>query len=100
MAQFAVHGTWRSVAALVSLFVFLGLMVFGIAGGFPTTPHGGLSLYGLGLYVLSIVVITLGFWSKEDTIAVLGIMGLSALVVLDVLLRIGLLSYNGIRVLD
>lgn len=99
MAQFAVHGTPRSVVALAALFSFVGLLVFAIAGGFPDPAPHTVSPYGLLLYALAIAVIVLGFWSKEDIVAVLGIMGLSGLIILDVLLRVGVLSYNGIRVL-
>jgi hypothetical protein len=99
MAQFAVHGTPRSVVALAALFTFVGLLVFAMAGGFPDAANHKLPLYGLLLYALAIAVIALGFWSKEDIIAVLGIMALSGLIILDILLRVGVLSYNGIRVL-
>jgi ABC-type uncharacterized transport system permease subunit len=103
VAEFAVHGTWRSVWALTALFAFVGLVVYSIAGGFPQDPAAGathpLPLVGLTIYGLAVLTIALGFWSKEDAIAVLGIMGLAALVILDVLLRIGILSYNGVQVL-
>ena len=99
MAQFAVHGTWRSVFALAALFSFTGLLVFGIAGGFPDPAPQAVSPYGLGLYLLAIAVIALGFLSKEDIVAILGIMALSGLVILDILLRVGVLSYNGVKVL-
>lgn len=99
MAQFAVHGTSRSVLALAALFSFVGLLVFGLAGGFPKPAPHALPVFGLLLYVLAIVVIALGFWSKEDIVAILGIMALAGLVILDVLLRVGVLSYNGLRVL-
>lgn len=99
MAQFAVHGTWRSVFALASLFSFLGLLVFALAGGVAPPPHGSVSMFGILLYVLAFAVIVLGFWSQEDIIAVLGIMALSSLVILDILLRVGVLSYNGVKVL-
>lgn len=99
MAQFAVHGTWKSVFALASLFSFLGLLVFALAGGVPPPAQGSVSPYGMALYALAFAVIVLGFWSQEDIIAVLGIMALSSLVMLDILLRVGVLSYNGIKVL-
>jgi hypothetical protein len=99
MAQFAVHGSWRSVFALAALFSFVGLLVFGMAGGFPKPAIHEISPYGALLYVLALAVIVLGFWSQEDVIAVLGIMALSGLVILDILLRVGVLSYNGLRVL-
>ena len=99
MAQFAVHGTWRSVFALASLFALVGGIVYAMAGGVPAPAPHALPLFGLMLYVLSIVVIGLGFWSKEDVVAVLGIMALATLVILDILFRIGILGYNGVKVL-
>ena len=99
MANFAVHGTWRSVLALTSLFTFVALLAFSIAGGFPQPPLHGLPVYGLLLYALAVAVMALGFWSKEDVIAVLGIMAFALLVILDILFRVGILSYNHVRVL-
>lgn len=99
MAHFAVHGTWRSVFALTSLFTFMGLLVYGLAGGAPEPNLHALPLFGLLLYVLAIAVIALGFWSKEDTIAVLGIIAFALLLILDILFRVGILSYNHVRVL-
>src|SRR5439155_15775056 len=66
MANFAVHGTWRSVLALTSLITFTGLLAYGLAGGVPQPALHALPFYGLLLYVLAIAVIVLGFWSKED----------------------------------
>jgi hypothetical protein len=99
MAQFAVHGTWKSVAALASLFTLVGLTIFALAGGVPPSAPHTVPLFGLFLYVLCLVVITLGFWSKEDVVAVAGIMALAMLIMLDILFRIGVLGYNGVRVL-
>jgi len=99
MAHFAVHGTWRSVIALTSLFTFVGMLVFSLAGGVPEPNIHALPVFGLLLYVVSIAVIALGFWSKEDVVAVLGIMGFAILVILDILLRVGILSYNHVKVL-
>lgn len=104
MAQFAVHGGWKSVAALASLLTFLGLLVFALAGGLadiPDTPAGTSKRvsYGLALYVVAFAVIFFGFWSKEDVIAISGIIGLSLLLILDILLRVGVLSYNHIHVI-
>lgn len=99
MAQFAIHGNWRSISALAVLFVFLGLVAFAVAGGLQTIPvnEKGVATrvqFGLGLYVLSFLVIGLGMWSKEDHIAVMGIIGLNMLIILDIILRIGVLSFN------
>lgn len=99
MAQFAVHGTWRSVIALASLFAFLGLLAFAVAGGTADASKDFRLTFGLGLYGLCFLVIVFGFWSQEDSVAIGGIIGLSLLMILDILLRVGILSYNGIRVL-
>ena len=104
MAQFAVHGGWKSVAALASLLTFVGLLVFALAGGLagiPDTPEGtGKRVsYGLALYVVATAVIFFGFWSKEDVIAVTGIVAIAMLLILDILLRVGVLSYNHIHVI-
>jgi hypothetical protein len=99
MANFAVHGTWRSVVALTALFTFVGLLIVSMAGAFPEPALHALPIPGLLLYLLCIATIALGFWSKEDTIAVLGIMAFALLVILDILLRVGILSYNHVKVL-
>lgn len=99
MAQFAVHGTWRSVIALTALFAFLGLLAFAVAGGTAEASKDFRVNFGLGLYALALLTIIFGFWSKEDTVAMGGIIGISLLMILDILLRVGILSYNGIRVL-
>lgn len=85
MAQLTIHGTWKSVVALALLLAFVGLVAFAIASG---------KSLGLWLYLVVLAVIVFGFWSKEDHVAVGGIMGLSLLVILDVLLRIGVLAFN------
>lgn len=99
MAQFAIHGNWRSISALSTLMVLFGMMAFAVAGGLTHLPLDASGVgtrvqFGLGLYLLSFVVIGLGFWSKEDVVAIGGIIALSLLIVLDVLLRIGVLSFN------
>ena len=99
MAQFAIHGNWRSVSALATLFVFLGMVAYAMAGGLDHLPLddqgvGKRVQYGIVLYLLSFVIIGLGFWSKEDHIALAGIIGFSSLIVLDIVLRIGVLSFN------
>jgi hypothetical protein len=99
MAQFAIHGGWKSVAALSSLFVLIGMMTYAVAGGLEHLPvnDAGVSKrvsYGLALYGFALLVIILGFWSKEDVIAISGIVGISALLLLDIILRIGVLSFN------
>lgn len=99
MAQFAIHGNWRSISALAAFFVFLGALAYAVAGGLshlPLNPEGVRTRvwFGLGLYLLSFLVIGLGFWSKEDHIAVAGITGFSLLMILDIILRVGVLSFN------
>lgn len=85
MAQFTIHGNWRSIAAFASLFTLIGLVVYALASG---------ESLGLWLYLAAIVTIFFGFYSKEDHVAVLGITGLSMIIILDVLLRVGVLSFN------
>lgn len=99
MAQFAVHGTWRSVIALTFLLAFAGLLTFAVAGGLHDASKTARVYFGLILYLLAFFAIGFGFWSKEDTVAVGGIIGVSLLMILDILLRVGILSYNGIQVL-
>lgn len=103
MAQFALHGSWKSVAALASLLTFVGLLTFSIAGGLDHLPEddAGTSkrvTFGLVLYLAAFAVIVFGFWSKEDVLAVLGIIALSLLMILDILLRVGVLSFNHVHV--
>lgn len=90
MAQLAITGSWKSIAALTSFFVLIGLM------GYATVT---VTSFGVLLYLLAILVIALGFWSKEDMVAMGGIIGISALIILDILLRIGVLSFNHVKVL-
>lgn len=104
MAQFALHGGWKSVAALASLLTFLGLLIFSLAGGLAGIPNDDAGdarrvQYGLLLYAAAFAVIVFGFWSKEDVIAILGIVALSALMILDILLRVGVLSFNHVHVI-
>lgn len=99
MAQFALHGNWRSVSALAALFVFIGMLTFALAGGLDHLPldDNGVSKrvqFGLGIYLVAMLATGLGFWSKEDHVAVLGITGLSALMIIDILERVGVLSFN------
>lgn len=90
MARLADMSSWRSVFALASLLTFYALMAY---ASIATISLGGT------IYILAILVITLGFWSQEDSIAIGGIAGISLLVILDVLLRIGVLGFNGIRII-
>lgn len=85
MAQLTVHANWKSIAALSSMFVFLGLTAFAIVAG---------TSLGIWLYLVVIALIFFGFWSKEDHLAIVGIMGFWLLIILDIILRIGLLAFN------
>ncbi len=90
MAQLAIQGNWKSISALASLLTLFALMGY--------ASIAGVSI-GVTLYLLAIVVIFLGFWSKEDSVAIGGIIGLNLLIVLDILLRIGVLSFNNVKVI-
>jgi hypothetical protein len=104
MAQFALHGGWKSVAALACLLTFLGLLTFSLAGGLaglPDDPAGNARRvqYGLLLYVIAFATMVFGFWSKEDVLAIAGLTALSGLLILDILLRVGVLSFNHVHVI-
>lgn len=104
MAQFALHGGWKSTAALASLFTFLALLVFTLAGGLDHLPQdkeigaGNRAMFGTFLYLSAFALTFFGFWSKEDWLAILGIVAVSLLIILDVLLRVGVLSFNLVHV--
>jgi len=85
MAQLTIHGTWKSILGLAFLFAFVALVAFAVASG---------KSLGIWLYALAFAAMVFGFWSKEDHVAIGGIMGLSLLVILDILLRIGVLAFN------
>lgn len=85
MAQLAVHGNWKSIFALASLITMIGLTVVAVAAG---------ESVGIWLYVLSILAMVFGFWSKEDHVAVGGIIGFFTIMMLDIVLRIGLLGFT------
>ncbi|MEA3200184.1 MAG: hypothetical protein QOE90_1612 [Thermoplasmata archaeon] len=85
MAQLTIHGTWKSIVALACLVAFIGVVAYAVAAG--------VSL-GAWPYLLVIATMVFGFWSREDHIAIGGIIGLSLLIVLDVVLRIGILAFN------
>jgi len=85
MAQLVTHGNWKSISAMASMLTFLGVLLYAILSG---------ESLGIWPYLLAVVVMTLGFISKEDHIAVVGITGIFTVVILDVMLRIGLLAFN------
>lgn len=85
MAQLTTHANWKSVAALTSMFTFLGLLVFALAAG---------TSLGIWLYAAVVALIFFGFWSKEDHLAIVGIMGFWLLIILDIILRVGVLAFN------
>ena len=85
MAQLSIHGNWKSILALTSLVVMLGLLTYSVVA------HESL---GIWLYVFSLAAMVLGFWSKEDHFAVLGISGIFLILILDIIFRIGLLGFT------
>ncbi|GEM_PF-7088140 len=85
MAQLTVHGTWKSVVALACLIAFIAIVAYAVAAG---------RSLGIWPYALAMATIVFGFWSKEDHVAIGGIMGIALLVVLDVMLRVGVLAFN------
>lgn len=85
MAQLTVHGNWKSIFALASLVAMIGVTVYAVAA------HDSV---GIWLYVFAILTMFFGFWSKEDHLAVGGIMGLFTILMLDIVLRIGLMGFT------
>jgi hypothetical protein len=85
MARATVHGNWKSILALTSLVVMLGLLAYSLVA------HESL---GIWLYVFAFATMILGFMSKEDHIAVTGIAGIFLILILDIILRIGLLGFT------
>ena len=85
MAQLTIHGNWRSIAALTCLVATLGIMAWSVVSGEST---------GIWLYLFSLATMVFGFWSKEDHLAVSGIVALNLVLVLDILLRIALLGFT------
>lgn len=82
MARSHVTSSWKAVAAFL-VFVLFAVALFYAA--LTRERLGGL------LYVLAVAAIGLGMWSKQDSAAIGGIIGLNLLVVLDIALRIGIL---------
>lgn len=98
MAQFGVHGDWKGIAAFATLFVFFGMLAYATAGGLDHAPDdaGGRAKkvqFGAITYLMVTVAMVLGFWSKEDVVAILGIIGWGLLIVMDVVLKVGVLSF-------
>jgi hypothetical protein len=85
MAQLTTHGSWKSIAALASLFALVGIVAFTVIA------HTSL---GIWPYVAAFALMVFGFWSKEDHLAVAGISGLALVLLLDIILRIGILAFN------
>lgn len=85
MAQMMVHGNWKSIFALASFVTLLGLLTFALV------THTSL---GIWLYVFALLSMILGFMSKEDHIAIGGISGLFLVLILDIILRIGVLGFT------
>lgn len=85
MAQVGVHGNWKSILALASLVATVGLLAYSVV------THESL---GIWLYFFSMAAMILGFWSKEDHIAVGGISMIFLVLILDIILRIGVLGFT------
>lgn len=82
MARFHITSNWRATFAFAVFLVFAVTLLF---AAFAQTRLGPL------LYVLCLASIGLGFWAREDNAAMGGVIGLNLLVMLDVVLRIGIL---------
>lgn len=91
MAQLGVHGNWKSIAALTCLVTTFGILAYSVVA------HESL---GMWLYVFSLATMVFGFWSKEDHLAVGGIVALNLVLVLDIILRIGLLGFTECKPVD
>jgi hypothetical protein len=85
MAQLKVHGNWKSISALACFVALVGVLTFALVA------HESV---GIWLYVLAFAAMILGFMSKEDHIAIGGIMGIFLVLILDIILRIGLLGFT------
>lgn len=85
MARLTVHGNWKSILALASFVTLIGLLAYSVVA------HESL---GIWLYVFAFATMILGFWSKEDHLAVSGITGIFLVLILDIILRIGLLGFT------
>lgn len=85
MAQLSIHGNWKSIAALASLVALVGVLAYSVVTRDST---------GAWLYIFSFATMIFGFWSKEDHLAVSGITGLFLVLILDIVLRIGMLGFT------
>lgn len=85
MAQMSVHGNWKSIAALACLVALVGILTYAVVA------HESV---GIWLYVFAFATMILGFMSKEDHVAIGGIMGIFLVLILDIILRIGLLGFT------
>ena len=85
MARLSVHGNWKSIAGLASFIALVGVLVVSLATGEST---------GVWMYILSIAAMVFGFWAKEDHIAIGGIVGINLVMILDIILRIGVLGFT------
>ncbi|MHB8586790.1 MAG: hypothetical protein ACYDDF_13265 [Thermoplasmatota archaeon] len=88
MAKLDLGGRPVSILAVLALIAFLLLITYGI---YTAGILGQGVQLGPLVYVIGIGVVILGFASREDAVAVGGIMGLNLLVILDIALRIGIL---------
>lgn len=85
MARLSVHGNWKSILALASLVAMVGVLIVAVV-----TKES----VGIWLYLLAFAAMVFGFWSKEDHVAVGGITGLFLVLILDIILRIGVLGFT------
>lgn len=85
MAQLTVHGNWKSIFALASLVAMIGVTAYAVVA------HDSI---GIWLYAFSLLAMIFGFWSKEDHLAIGGIMGFFTVMMLDIVLRVGLMGFT------
>lgn len=83
MAQFAVERSVMSVVAFGVMLLFGALIIFATA---TSTKLGGM------LYLVGLAAIVMGFWTKEDSAAIGGVIGICFVVILDIIAHIGLLG--------
>jgi hypothetical protein len=88
MAKLGFGGRPLSILAFICLVAFLLLVGYGIVG---VGWYGHFIQLGPLVYIVGLGTVALGFASREDGVAVGGIMGLNLLVIADILLRVGVL---------
>lgn len=88
MAQFGIQRKAGSMVALLSLLALLALLGYAMVN-YAAGTHVQL---GYTIYLLSIFVIVAGIVTKEDTIAIGGVMLLNLIVILDIVYYIGVIG--------